>query len=94
MTRKRERQVMSNPQITVGSSLFTIEQWRTLGSRPNWIQAGRIILQIDPTAKLDSMSLGDIADFFSTRAIAVPQGGDPTKAVTEEQIAMIKGAAN
>ena len=70
------------------------EEWMTLGPSPDWVKAGQIILRLDSLVKLEDMSLRDIANFFSSKGIAVPQGGDPTKEVSEEQLALLKGAAN
>lgn len=80
--------------VIPASSYMSNERWAILGPSPDWVKAGQIVLRIDPLAKLEDMSLRDIADFFSARSIAVPQGGDPTKEVTEEQLAMLKGDAN
>jgi hypothetical protein len=40
------------------------QDWITLGTQPNWIEAGRIITRLDPTKNLKQMSLRDIAEFF------------------------------
>jgi len=71
------------------------QDWITLGTQPNWIEAGRIITRLDPTKNLKQMSLRDIAEFFSSRGIAVPQGGrDPSLSITDEEYAAMTGGMN
>jgi len=69
--------------------------WLTLGPHPDWIEAGRIILRIDPTANLKNMSLRDIAEFFNSNGIPVPQGGRPPGiAITDEEYDSLTGSRN
>jgi hypothetical protein len=69
--------------------------WATLGKHPDWMEAARIILRIDPTANLKNMSLRDIAEFFQSNGIPVPQGGRaPHIAITDEEYESLIGGTN
>jgi hypothetical protein len=78
-----------------GDLVMRKQDWLTLGLHPDWMEAGRIILMIDPLANLKSMSLRDIAEFFQSNGIPVPQGGRaPHIAITDEEYESLTGGAH